>query len=114
LCITYVHSLALVNPGNNFAAFQTAATGNNATATTTPPAASTSTTAASATPSGTTQQVHQVVVGGPGKLYYTPSNITAQVGDIVQFQFQQKNHTVTQVRKTFMKHHICSSADQHL
>jgi len=85
-----------INPGNNFAAFQTAATGNNATATTTPPAASTSTTAASAAPSGTTPQVHQVVVGGPGKLYYTPSNITAQVGDTVQFQFQQKNHTVTQ------------------
>jgi plastocyanin len=52
----------------------------------------------SASPTAASSQVHQVVVGGPNKLYYDPSNITAQVGDVIQFQFQQKNHTVTQVR----------------
>jgi len=84
-----------INPGNDFAAFQAAATGNSstATATTSPPA---STSLAAPAPASATPQVHQIVVGGPGKLFYSPSNITAQVGDVIQFQFQQKNHTVTQ------------------
>jgi len=37
-----------------------------------------------------------VQVGGNGALTYTPSNITAAVGDFIEFQFQDKNHTVTQ------------------
>jgi len=37
-----------------------------------------------------------VTVGGPGVLKFTPQSVTANVGDIVQFVFQQKNHTVTQ------------------
>ncbi|KAG8731036.1 hypothetical protein FRC12_019932 [Ceratobasidium sp. 428] len=37
-----------------------------------------------------------VVVGGSGALTYTPSNITAQPGDFVEFEFHDKNHTVTQ------------------
>ncbi|QRW14443.1 hypothetical protein RhiLY_13442 [Ceratobasidium sp. AG-Ba] len=37
-----------------------------------------------------------VVVGGNGALTYTPSNITAAVGDFVEFEFRDKNHTVTQ------------------
>ncbi|CAE6476426.1 unnamed protein product [Rhizoctonia solani] len=37
-----------------------------------------------------------VVVGGNGALTYTPANITAAVGDFVEFEFRDKNHTVTQ------------------
>ncbi|KAJ7739643.1 hypothetical protein DFH07DRAFT_1064364 [Mycena maculata] len=37
-----------------------------------------------------------VVVGGEGIIAYTPNNVTANVGDIVQFTFMQKNHTITQ------------------
>lgn len=100
-----------VNPGNNFAAFQAAATGG-AAATSTPSAtggavatvtatvtvggqASTTTyTTSAATSTGSVD--HKVVVGGTGVLAYNPSNITAQVGDTVTFEFNQVNHTVTQ------------------
>ncbi|KAJ7775151.1 hypothetical protein B0H16DRAFT_1362595 [Mycena metata] len=37
-----------------------------------------------------------VQVGAGGKLAFSPSNITAQVGDVIAFQFQAKNHSVTQ------------------
>jgi len=37
-----------------------------------------------------------IKVGGPEGLVFTPSNITAAVGDIVNFEFQGKNHSVTQ------------------
>ncbi|KAJ7047088.1 hypothetical protein C8F04DRAFT_219531 [Mycena alexandri] len=37
-----------------------------------------------------------VQVGAGGKLAFSPSNITAQVGDVIAFQFQGKNHSVTQ------------------
>lgn len=40
--------------------------------------------------------VHTVVVGGTGKLFFTPDHITANPRDTVVFQFQQKNHSVTQ------------------
>ncbi|KAI5479604.1 hypothetical protein MNV49_003341 [Pseudohyphozyma bogoriensis] len=39
---------------------------------------------------------HQVVVGGSAGLVYTPNQITAAVGDTVEFIFQSKNHTLTQ------------------
>lgn len=39
---------------------------------------------------------HQVTVGGEAGLVYTPSYITAAVGDFVQFNFMSQNHTVTQ------------------
>jgi plastocyanin len=112
-----------INPGSNFAAFQAAATGNSTT-TSTSNSTATGTSASdagvvtvtatvtvsggqtltttygsypgSASPTSATSQVHTIVVGGTGKLFYDPSNITAQVGDVVSFQFQQKNHTVTQ------------------
>lgn len=47
------------------------------------------------------QQVHQVIVGGPNsdlvkQLTFQPPALAAAVGDVVQFVFQQKNHTVTQ------------------
>jgi len=37
-----------------------------------------------------------VTVGGPGVLKFNPQFVDAAVGDVVQFIFQQKNHTVTQ------------------
>lgn len=38
-----------------------------------------------------------VTVGGPGGLVqYNPSFVNASVGDTIRFNFQQKNHTVTQ------------------
>jgi len=40
--------------------------------------------------------VHTVVVGGPGQLTYTPACLWPAVGDIVNFEFHEKNHTATQ------------------
>ncbi|KAF7311458.1 hypothetical protein MKEN_01048100 [Mycena kentingensis (nom. inval.)] len=37
-----------------------------------------------------------VQVGAGGKLAFSPSNITAAEGDVISFQFQGKNHSVTQ------------------
>ncbi|GAA5919802.1 hypothetical protein JCM1841_005872 [Sporobolomyces salmonicolor] len=42
------------------------------------------------------QQNHQIIVGGLPGLVYTPSNISAAMGDTVTFVFQTRNHTVTQ------------------
>jgi plastocyanin len=98
-----------INPGEKFAAFQAAATGGTAppassatsvssqpptttSATTTSAATTSAATAPSSTPSGVD---HKVIVGGPNILSYSPSNITAQVGDTITFEFHQKNHTIT-------------------
>jgi len=87
-----------INPGDKFAAFQAAATGASspspsATSVSSQPTTTTSTTPA---PSSTSSGVdHKVIVGGPNILSYSPSNITAQVGDTITFEFHQKNHTVT-------------------
>ncbi|KAF8583202.1 hypothetical protein K439DRAFT_1653549 [Ramaria rubella] len=43
---------------------------------------------------------HLIVVGGPGLLAYTPSNITAAPGDTITFEFHEKNHTATQAAFT--------------
>jgi plastocyanin len=89
-----------INPGNNFAAFQAAATGGANSTTTNATGYSTATaTASAAYPSATTTTTgtnHVVTVGGPNQLFYSPSNISANVGDTITFQFQVKNHTVTQ------------------
>jgi plastocyanin len=89
-----------VNPGNEFAAFQAAAAGG-APATSTLSSTAVATVTATATtsagaPTSTGSVDHKVVVGGAGVLAYNPSNITAQVGDTVTFEFHQVNHTVTQ------------------
>jgi len=78
-----------INPGSDLAAFQAAATSGA-----TPPASSSSAAAPTSTavPSSTD---HKIVVGGTGVLAFNPSNITAQVGDTITFEFHQKNHTVT-------------------
>ncbi|KIK95730.1 hypothetical protein PAXRUDRAFT_826712 [Paxillus rubicundulus Ve08.2h10] len=94
-----------INPGSQFAAFQAAATGGSTTTSfpvttetsqpATGPASITTTVSGSATPSSIVSTDHKVVVGG-SSLTFTPSNISAQVGDTVTFQFMQKNHTATQ------------------
>ncbi|KAF5330438.1 hypothetical protein D9619_005835 [Psilocybe cf. subviscida] len=112
-----------VNPGDKFAAFQAAASGNpsgNASTTPTPPTTASlpptttaGVTTTAATPSVTTPTFstntattpaptstgsvdHKIIVGGPNILTYSPSNITAAIGDTITFEFHQKNHTVTQ------------------
>ncbi|KAG1819666.1 uncharacterized protein BJ212DRAFT_1428132 [Suillus subaureus] len=108
-----------INPGTQFAAFQAAAMGNTtasssssvSTTATTPTGVVTATATVtgggqtmtttygsfpgSSAPTSGTSTDHKVVVGG-STLTYTPSNITAQIGDTVTFQFMQKNHTATQ------------------
>ena len=39
---------------------------------------------------------HVVTVGMNGELKFSPENLQANVGDVVQFQFVAGNHTVTQ------------------
>jgi plastocyanin len=52
-------------------------------------------TLSSARPYRRTNQIIPVVVGGPQDTF-VPNSIVAAVGDIVQFQFSNGNHTVTQ------------------
>jgi plastocyanin len=62
-------------------------------------AASTTSSASSSLSTGTSGSVtvHVVKVGNAnGTLAYSPNNIKANVGDMVQFQFAPNNHTVTQ------------------
>jgi plastocyanin len=86
-----------VNPGTEFDAFKAAATGgaSSTAPTATAPATTTAAPPASTTAAGAAA-THTVVVGGPGVLAFNPSNVPANVGDTIVFQFKQKNHTVTQ------------------
>jgi len=59
------------------------------------PAVSSAAPSTSSTSSSSISQDHRVIVGG-STLTFQPSNITAQPGDTITFEFQQKNHTVTQ------------------
>jgi len=85
-----------INPGSDFAAFQAAATGGANSSNPYSTSTSTATASAASTSATTTGTDHFVVVGGPNQLFYSPSNISANVGDTITFQFQVKNHTVTQ------------------
>lgn len=78
-----------INPGDKLAEFQANAKGGAAA-----PSATSGAPPASSSPALSNN--HQVTVGGPGKLVFSPSNITAKAGDTITFTFQQKNHTVTQ------------------
>jgi len=87
-----------VNPGaGQLATFvanakaSSSSSGSTTTTTTTSAAQSSST---STTPAKSND--HVITVGGPNGLVYTPSNITANPGDTVTFQFMQTNHTATQ------------------
>lgn len=89
-----------INPGDKLAQFQAAAKGSTPATPAAPSSAAVPAASSAAAPAASgappLSNNHQVVVGGPGKLYYSPSNITAKAGDTITFQFQQKNHTVTQ------------------
>ncbi|KZT28669.1 hypothetical protein NEOLEDRAFT_768296 [Neolentinus lepideus HHB14362 ss-1] len=50
----------------------------------------------SSAPTSAVSTDHKIVVGGPGLLTFSPSNISAQMGDTITFEFQEKNHTATQ------------------
>ncbi|KAI0637403.1 Cupredoxin [Trametes polyzona] len=50
----------------------------------------------SAAPTSASSQEHVIMVGQDGALTFTPSNISAQVGDKLTFKFVTKNHTATQ------------------
>jgi len=49
-----------------------------------------------ALPAAVLGAVQTVTVGANGTLAYSPSNITAAVGDTINFMFMAKNHTATQ------------------
>jgi len=90
-----------INAGDKFAQFQSTAMGGSAAPSSTDPygggASPSATPPATTTPPTTASTTdHKVIVGGPGKLVYDPSRVTAQVGDTVTFEFHQKNHTATQ------------------
>ncbi|KAJ7330861.1 hypothetical protein DFH08DRAFT_785989 [Mycena albidolilacea] len=81
------------NSAKSFAAFQAAAV-----------ASATATGTASATPSAAAKSSGSeilVQVGASNSDIFSPSNISANIGDIVTFQFVSKNHSVTQT--TFAK-----------
>jgi plastocyanin len=48
--------------------------------------------------------VIEVTVGGVGVIAYTPNQVQANIGDVIQFTFKQKNHTIT--RSTLAKYAI--------
>jgi plastocyanin len=90
---TYAYSTATVPP---------APAGGTVTATITLQTSTWTTTYSSypgspnATPAALTGNVIKVVVGGPGKLAFDPPHVAAAPRDTIQFEFHQKNHTVTQ------------------
>lgn len=93
-----------INPGDRFAAFKAAATGaapatSTSSGTAAPGTASSTATGTASTPSATATKDIKVVVGGPGALTFNPSNVQANVGDNIIFEFHQKNHSV--VASTF-------------
>jgi plastocyanin len=91
-----------INPPSNaeFQQFKAAAMSTGAASSIAPSSASpvVSSTAAPATSTGSssTSQDHKIIVGGTGTLAFQPSNITAQPGDTITFEFHLKNHTATQ------------------
>ncbi|KAI0342532.1 Cupredoxin [Trametopsis cervina] len=50
--------------------------------------------------SSTSSQTFYVEVGANGQLQYTPPSVNAKPGDVVEFKFNPKNHTVTQASFT--------------
>ncbi|KAG8929242.1 hypothetical protein FRC01_004644 [Tulasnella sp. 417] len=47
-------------------------------------------------PAALAAKVWDITVGGAAGLVYTPNQVKAEVGDVLSFHFQFKNHTVTQ------------------
>jgi len=56
----------------------------------------TATSALLAAATAVSAETFNVLVGQAGALTYEPASVTAKAGDIVNFQFMSKNHTVTQ------------------
>ncbi|KAF9448340.1 hypothetical protein P691DRAFT_781121 [Macrolepiota fuliginosa MF-IS2] len=104
-----------ISPSSSIASTSSSATSANATTTILPTTATTASSSVAVitvtatviptpTPSTTSSQTpsaiptsadHKIVVGGPGLLIFQPSNIQANVGDTITFEFHQTNHTVT-------------------
>ncbi|KAF5309086.1 hypothetical protein D9611_014988 [Ephemerocybe angulata] len=72
------------------------AAGATATATSTSASTTATTTGTGTTtaPSTTATKDIKVIVGGPGALTFNPSNVQANIGDNIVFEFHQKNHAV--------------------
>ncbi|KAF7932794.1 uncharacterized protein EAE98_004093 [Botrytis deweyae] len=51
---------------------------------------------AGATVAAAAQATHTVVVGGPAGKVYTPETVNAAIGDMIVFNFEMANHTLTQ------------------
>ncbi|EJF62640.1 hypothetical protein DICSQDRAFT_154474 [Dichomitus squalens LYAD-421 SS1] len=108
-----------INPGDKFDQFKNNAVGNTTSTSTATGSASVVTVTATVTVDGSAQTttyttnaasasasstgtstssaaVHTVTVGFNGALTFSPSNLTAQVGEQITFQFTAKNHTATQ------------------
>lgn len=84
-------SLATTHMGEGIAASETMAMGSTAAA------AAAMATASSMAGAAGTVNTHVVQVGGPnGSVVFMPDNVKAMPGDLVQFQFNQKNHSVVQ------------------
>ncbi|KAF5324888.1 hypothetical protein D9611_004586 [Ephemerocybe angulata] len=85
-----------VNPGAKMAEFKAKAAGATATATSTSASTTATTTGTGTTtaPSTTATKDIKVIVGGPGALTFNPSNVQANIGDNIVFEFHQKNHAV--------------------
>lgn len=93
-----------INPGERFATFKAAATGaapasTSSSASSTATGTTATTTGTSTAPTSTATKDIKVVVGGPGALTFNPSNVQANVGDNIIFEFHQKNHAV--IKSTF-------------
>lgn len=82
------------NPGNNA---QTTTLHEQVTVTQTVTAGGAAATeAATTTAAAGAAATHTVIVGGAAGLVYTPSEIQANVGDMVIFEFMSANHTASQ------------------
>ncbi|KAK7027765.1 hypothetical protein R3P38DRAFT_950002 [Favolaschia claudopus] len=82
---------------NSFDAFQKAAEAlATSTSASTGKAASPSSASSSASTGSTAATTFLVDIGAGGSLKFNPPNITAKAGDVVQFLFESKNHSITQ------------------
>ena len=61
-----------------------------------PPPQSTTSRTTSTSTSTAAKQTHNVQVGALGELIYGPNQLNASVGDIIRFNFLERNHSVTQ------------------
>ncbi|KAJ7200283.1 hypothetical protein B0H12DRAFT_547583 [Mycena haematopus] len=91
------------NSAKSFAAFQAAAEASGSSSSSSSASASskssgknTTSSSSSSTASKSSGSKLTVLVGENNELTFSPPNITAKVGDVVQFQFLSKNHSVTQ------------------